>query len=108
MFKKAHRLTTKEFNQFFKAGKKHHSPHLTVITHPYPTLKVAVVVGKKVSKTAVKRNLFKRRILAQLTTLLANKTGVFIVLVKPSFATLPRKTARTEVESAVAGLPKSK
>ena len=108
MFKKAHRLSTREFNHFFSAGKKHHSKHLTIITHPHPTLKVAVVVGKKVSKSAVKRNVYKRRVLALLKEVLGDQSGVYIVLVKPTFATLARKVATQEVQSAVAGLPKSK
>jgi ribonuclease P protein component len=107
MFKKTNRITTKEFNQYFKAGARHHHKHLTVITHPHPTLKVAVVAGKKVAKSAVARNRLKRRVLAQLKTNLTERTGVYIVILKPTFAGLARKSAMKVVGAAVAGLVKN-
>jgi ribonuclease P protein component len=107
MFKKANRLTTKEFSHFFATGKRHHFPHLTVIMTKHNTLKVAVVVGKKVVKSAAKRNLLKRRVLAELVKG-DLPPAVYIVLLKPTFATLSRKTANQAVVSAIALLAKSK
>ncbi len=110
MFKKSERLSKSEFTHFFGVGARRHTKHLTVITFPYPNpnLKVAVVVGKKVAKSAVRRNTLKRRVSASLRKVLEQQSaGVFIVLVKPSFATLPRKTAEQEVVNAIAQVMKS-
>ncbi len=99
MFKKKERLTKAEFTECFKIGKRHHFPYVTIITSPYNSLKVAVVVGKKVAKSAVKRNLIKRRIYSLLHThTVVNKPPkVIIVLVKPAYNALSRKEAAKEV-----------
>lgn len=104
MFKKTKRLTQSEFSQFFAGGKRHHSKHTTIITHPHGARKVAVVVGKKVTKSAVRRNLLKRRVYATLRQQLADHPyqGVLIVLAKPSIITLSRKVAAEELTAAVA------
>lgn len=105
MFKKSERLSQAEFQEFFKIGARHHSKHLTLITATAPKRKVAVVVGKKVAKSAVKRNLYKRRIFALLRNTPCD--GVLVVIVKPTFATLPRKTAAAIVVAEVARVCKS-
>lgn len=105
MFKKSKRLTTSEFSVYFKTGKRKHFTHLTVITAPLPKdHKVSVVVGKKVSKSAVRRNALRRRVYAVLkryseTTALI---GVVIVVLKPSFNGLPKKTAEEFLVSSIA------
>jgi ribonuclease P protein component len=104
MFKKKERLTKAEFSEAFSTGQRHQFSNLTVITKPLPTLKVAVVVGKKVAKSAVRRNILKRLIYASLREQLIAEgfKGVMIVLVKPPFATLPRKTAKVCMRNAIA------
>jgi ribonuclease P protein component len=108
MFKKTQRLSTSEFQQFFRTGKKHHSSHLTIISSKHDSLKVAVVVGKKVARSAVTRNRLKRRVAATLRDILAHHTGVYIAILKPPFATLPRKTATTTLKETFAPLLKTK
>jgi len=108
MFKKVNRLTTKEFSEFYKSGKKAHSKHLTFVFKEFDTLKVAVVVGKKVAKSAVRRNVLKRRALASLKSIIENKTGIFIIILKPTYSSLPRKTAEKVLREEFALLNKSK
>jgi ribonuclease P protein component len=108
MFKKSERLNRPEFTHFFSVGTKKHYKHLTLITAPSPTRKVAVVVGKKVAKSAVKRNTIRRRILATLRQGLEKKTpSVFIVIVKPTFATLTKKEAAETTIEMIAQAVKS-
>lgn len=109
MFKKRERLTQSEFQGYFKIGNRHHSKHLTLITTPFHKRKVAVVVGKKVVKSAVKRNGIKRRIFATLRREFGETatSGVLIVLVKPTFATLSHKAATDNIITEVARVWKS-
>lgn len=95
MFKKTERLNRAEFSEFFRIGKRCHFPYLTIITSPFSTRKVSVVVGKKVAKSAVRRNLLKRRMSALLRGLLVENKhhGVFIIIIKPTFNSLSKKTA---------------
>lgn len=96
MFKKANRLSRVEFSDFYKKGKKYNFSHLTVIIAPFSKNKVSVVVGKKVSNSAVRRNVLKRRVYGQLRKfLLENKkeSNIIIIILKPSYNNIPRKTA---------------
>jgi len=95
MLKKTNRLTKAQFDQYFKSGKKHHFSHLTIIYQPFPTLLGSVVVGKKVSKSAVRRNTLRRRVYARFTVLTSEKstTGVFIIILKPTYNSLTRAAA---------------
>jgi ribonuclease P protein component len=103
MLAKAERLGRTDFAQFFKAGKRFHGDYVTIVYSPYPTLHASVVVSKKVAKSAVKRNLIRRRIYAQLRAALHHThPGVFIVLVKPTFSTLT-KTDTHETLSQLIG-----
>lgn len=109
MFKKNERLSQSEFSTFFLIGKKHHFPHLTIITQTNPTLKTGVVVGKKVAKSAVRRNTLKRRIYSTLRKTLTenNYQGVIIVLVKPTYNSLPRKSADELLNQSIAQVLKT-
>jgi len=104
MLKKSQRLTHSQFDEYFKSGKRFHFPHCTVVYTPHDSLQVAIVVGKKVSKLAVRRNTIRRRLYSVLRNELLQDavTGVFIVLVKPTFTTLPRKTAAAEIQQNIA------
>ena len=107
MFKKANRLTTREFSEFFKTGKRHNFKHLSIIHTSSDILKVSVVVGKKVAKSAVRRNSLKRKVLASLRKA-DLKTGAYIFLLKPSFSSLSRKTAEENIIESIALFTKSK
>ncbi len=82
MFKKQHRVTGNEFEHYFKTGTRSHSPSFTLHYTPADTLKVAVVVPKKVIPRAVGRNRLRRQMYHTLRPVLAGKQGVFIFIVK--------------------------
>lgn len=108
MLKKAERVKRVAFTALFKTGKRHHSEYLTVVHVPFPTFHGSVVVSKKVSKKAAERNRIRRRIYHILASKTAsNKTGVFIVVVKPPYTTLTRKQAKSEVEALIVRTLKS-
>lgn len=109
MFKKTERLTRSQFDNYFKIGKRSHFKNLSIIYYPLPSLHVSVVVGKKVSKQAVRRNTLRRRIYARLRSELKskNKTGVFIVITKPTFNSLTRSAADEFVKESIAEVIKS-
>lgn len=108
MFKKNNRLTRSEFSHYYKIGKKEHNKHLTFITSPSPTPKISVVVGKKVSKIAVRRNTIKRQVYATLRSApTSDKFEVLIVVVKPSFPSLGKKQAREFLIKEIEGLYKT-
>lgn len=107
MLNKSQRLGRTDFTTFFKKGKRFHFDHLTIVYTPSPTFHGAVVVGKKVHKLAVSRNTIRRRIYSQLRSLLKDAhTGVFIVIVKPTYKTLTKAEAKEHLESLVGRIVK--
>lgn len=109
MFKRSERLTTTEFSEYFSSGKRLHTKYFTFITKPLDRRKVAVVVGKKVAKSAVVRNTLRRRVYAILREELDVRAyqGVCIVVVKPTARTLSRKVVDTTLRESIAELLKS-
>lgn len=108
MFKKSERLSRSEFSEYFRIGKRHHFSHCTIITAPHQTRKAAVVVGKKVAKSAVRRNTIKRRVYAALRALLpASHQGVIIILIKPTYNSLTRQAADSSLRESIAEVLKS-
>jgi ribonuclease P protein component len=104
MIKKNERVTHTEFSQYFSQGARHHTPYFTIITHPHPNQKIAVVVGKKVAASAVQRNQLRRRLYAALQKELATSRyqGVCLVLAKPPVAELSSATTRSQLHTAIA------
>lgn len=91
MLAKQNRLSREEFTKYFKTGKRTNSPEATLIVSKCDHFHGAVVVSKKVSKRAVKRNTLRRRVYSQLYSLYKKKkTGVYIVILKPKFINLTR------------------
>lgn len=109
MFIKKERLSRAEFNQFFKTGKRINFPEATFIVDTHSECKVSVVVGKKVSKSAVRRNTLRRRVYALLKEELKNNNfkGVVIVILKPGFNSLTKTAAADFVRSSIAEVIKS-
>jgi len=108
MLQKSQRLTTKQFDQYFKTGKRFHFTHCTIIYTPLPTLHGSVVVGKKVSKKATTRNTIRRRVYAQIraTCVEQGQTGVFIIIIKPAYIQLTRKAALVDIKLHIANVIK--
>lgn len=113
MFKKQQRLTRPEFTHYFACGQRHHFTHYTILTAPLrgggAPYQVAVVVGKKVAKRAVRRNRLRRRVYAVTRAVLASTdfTGAMVILIKPAFASLPRRQADTILGKSIADIAKS-
>lgn len=100
MLKKQQRLSRAAFDAAFKSGRRYHSPTLTLIHVPGEAFHSSVVVGKKVAKRAVARNLLRRRIYGALYRLMQARqlTGTYILIAKPAIT----KVSRKELAPAVA------
>lgn len=98
MLAKSNRLTRKEFETYYKTGKRLHTLHLQLIYSPATTFSAAVVVGKKVAKKAVTRNTLRRQIYGVVYRVrkIKNLSGIFIIIAKPSIHTLSRRELLTE------------
>jgi ribonuclease P protein component len=108
MLTRAERLNRSEFSTFFNRGRRINSPHLTLVISPHSQFHGSVVVGKKVAKRAVLRNTIRRRIYAALYRLKrGGSRGVFIIVVKPSFALLTKKQAAEETANLIERTRKS-
>lgn len=66
MLKKTQRLRTAGFNEVFAVGKRLHTPYFQIIFVRSTDFHCAVVVGKKVHKTAVARNRLRRQMYASI------------------------------------------
>jgi ribonuclease P protein component len=90
MVGKQERLTRAEFTRFFACGYRHHSPFATILVAAAPSRKLAVVVGKKVAKSAVCRNTLRRQMYHVLSDSVSSQV-VCILILKPTAAQLPRR-----------------
>jgi ribonuclease P protein component len=83
MLPKRERLGRKDFEAFFRSGRRRHSAYFTLVAAPSPAFHAAVVVPKKVAARAVERNRLRRRLYDLLRHGDArNAGGIYIVLVK--------------------------
>lgn len=62
MFPRSNRLSSTEFTAVFSSGKRIHTPSFQLIVAPASGCKVAVVIPKKIIKSAVGRNRLRRRL----------------------------------------------
>lgn len=99
MFKKAQRLTKRQFDEYYKSGRRFHGQYLQVLFTTHDHFHAAVVVGKKVYKKAHDRNRLRRRLYGFLyqQKLAKKRKGVYIVLVKPGAATVPYQEVRSDL-----------
>jgi ribonuclease P protein component len=99
MLKKKERLKTADFNRSFSSGIRKHSRFFTFIHESGASFHAAVVVGKKIFKSAVKRNRLRRQIYDILYRIKKsqNVTGTYIVLVKGATTTVPFATLKEEL-----------
>lgn len=99
MLSRKERLTRSEFNRFFSVGKRLHSPSLTLIFAPHERFQASAVIGKKVAKTAVSRNKFRRRVYDVFERYHRNglNTGVFICIAKQPASSLPYAALKEEL-----------
>ena len=109
MLAKKARLTTSQFNQYFKDGKRFYGTYVQVVYTPLSTFHGSVVVGKKVSKKAVDRNRLRRRLYGVLYQLHKrdNLSGVHVVLVKPTALKTEYTAVRSELETLIGRIHKN-
>ncbi len=105
MLAKQARLTTKEFEARFCAGKNRPRPlFLIITTDDQSSSKCSVAVGKKVAKTAVMRNRLRRQLYATIATtpyLTEFPKRHTIIVLKPAAATVPAAELQTAVAAAL-------
>ncbi|MCA9363622.1 ribonuclease P protein component [Candidatus Kaiserbacteria bacterium] len=107
MVRKKERLSTKEFSRFFSLGKRLHSPSLTLVYTKAIGLSVAVVVSKKVARSAVMRNHLRRRLYSLIQTFQPTG-GVYIVIAKPQSATHTFLELASEVQQLLGSAAKAR
>ena len=100
MLKKKERLTKAMFDRSFSLGRRTHSPTLQLIVDPTKDFHGAVVVGKKVFKSAVKRNRLRRQLYAVLYR--ERRAGrlpvaTYIVIAKPAIKAVADKARPAEL-----------
>lgn len=96
MISKRQRLSRKTFEEVFALGKRTHGSHMTLITYPHGKGR-AVVVSKKVARTAVLRNRTRRRAYAVLRE--HAPAGAYIVLTKKGAGALSFGVFKDELVS---------
>ncbi len=82
MFAQSQRLDRSAFTDTYAHGRKVHMPAFLLVYAPAPLHKAAVVVGKKVARSAVARNTLKRRLYAALYEAQVHE-GHIILITKP-------------------------
>jgi ribonuclease P protein component len=104
MLKKQARLQRVAFDRSFALGKRSHTPYYTLVHVPEDAFRASAVAPKKVFRTAVERNTFRRRVYDIFRHVHAETkcTGTYICIARSgargaSYAVL-RDTLRAGVE----------
>ena len=110
MLKKTDRLTKKAFDTYFKSGRRLHGKYMQLIYTPLEQFHGAAVVGKKVSKKAVLRNQYRRRLYNALYQLKIEQelTGVFICITKPTVASATYSELKLELAELISRVVKTR
>ncbi len=108
MFKKSERLNRSAFAEYFKIGRRFHGDDFTLVYSPAPVRAVAVVVGKKVFKGAVDRNTLRRRVYGATRILLQGKSGVYVIITKPTAKNLHQSQIVPTITSLLASTLKAR
>jgi ribonuclease P protein component len=103
MLPKKERLDRVAFNRFFSVGTRFHSPSLMLIYSENEPFRASAVAPKKVAKTAVLRNKFRRRVYDVMRHMKAETgaRGVFIVIAKNGAATLSYDSLKDELHTLI-------
>lgn len=107
MLKRSERLNRQQFSELGRSGKRFHCDVATISFTKHGHFHAAVVVSKKVSKSAVTRNTFRRRVYALLyQAKLAGQTGVFVVVVKPEAGAVSRAVFKETITDLIGRIQK--
>ncbi len=102
MLKRSERLNRAQFTEFGRKGKRYFNDSLSISVFPYPTFHGAVVVSKKVSKSAVRRNKLRRQVYAQLhSAKQSGRSGVFVCILKPEAEKMTSAQFRGAVKNLI-------
>jgi ribonuclease P protein component len=103
MLPRTKRLTRAEFTHFFKMGKRLHSPSLTVVYAPHTHFQASAVISKKIAKTAVLRNKFRRRVYDIFERQVRGglSKGVFICIAKGGASGLTYDALKAELNGLI-------
>lgn len=103
MLPKKERLTSKMFDRFFKSGQRYNNDLWQVVYSPGAKFQAAVVVGKKVDKSAVKRNKLRRQVynLLYRQNQEGQLNGIYLILTKPSIKTAPFAEIKEQLRSTL-------
>lgn len=84
MLPKRERLSRKDFDRFFKTGRRYQNEYYTLVYTAHPSFHASVVVPAKVEKRATRRNKIRRRVydIVRHCVDVRERGGVCIVLVK--------------------------
>jgi ribonuclease P protein component len=105
MFSKKNRMTKSEFSLLWENGRRIHTRDITIVSLPSDTLKVSVVVGKKVNKIAAERNAIRRRVYGIVKSMLPfPKNREVIIIIKKTFTTLSKSEQKNLVTDMFAHL----
>ncbi len=102
MLKRSERLSRAQFAEFGRKGKRVHGDGVTLSFSSHPTFHGAVVVSKKVSKSAVRRNRLRRQVYAQLQlSKQSGKVGVYVCVLKPEAEKMTSAQFRGAVKNLI-------
>jgi ribonuclease P protein component len=89
MLSKANRLSVKEFDLVVKTGRESHSPFFTIKYIPASDFKFSPTAPKRIFKTAVSRNLIRRRVYGAVRDILKTtkiKPNCIVLIIKKDIA----------------------
>jgi len=100
---KKERLSHREFEQYFSAGKRYHNEYCTLIYTPAPAFHTAVAVPQKLVKKAVLRNRLRRQVYNIMQSLEAPRAfgGVYIFVLKKPSLEASFETLQKSIEALV-------
>ncbi len=103
MLPKKERLTSKMFDRFFSSGRRYNSDLWQLVYSPGAEFQAAVVVGKKVHKSAVKRNKIRRQVYNLLYRYKQDNKlkGSYLLLTKPAIKTVAFATIKEQLHSSL-------
>lgn len=104
MLKARTRLRRKEFEAYFATGRRFHSPSLMLVHAPLSEVRASAVAPKKVFKTAVLRNRFRRRVYDIVGRYMregALKPGVYIYIAKSGATQLTHALLKDEITALI-------
>lgn len=102
MFPKTERLPKKLFDEVFSSGRSFHTTFFNVRYLKSNSVRVAVVVSKKVATGAVKRHFLKRRIFNCLNTIKQDfPVGSYILFLKKKDGNYSREDISNDLEEIV-------